>query len=350
MPTKRNKEIARRLQEQEPVGIPAAEGEEYVEPGKEYVSDDAAATHRVESTMAKKYARDEYKRKMASGHTEPSFLQAEDLPLGLAKGLAKVGAIVGADMLKKAIPLMMKRYALKDAYDAAEGAAKKAAYNIYFDVHKEVEDLIIDMSKSAGKSTKEAEFQVRGEISRELEGVLQDKYMPTLERIFKGKYKIMDDFPSTPDEIQHALRTKVNNIDEAREVAKRLAANKRAVARRKVARQKAKNEAADMPATEPPVPMDPKKPEKIITAPPVKAEKRPKMSRSDRLEALKSGRDDIAEQYPSAERVREIKLDAAADKSNIAVRKKQAVSKKVKAKARAAAKARTKRAAERDNK
>ena len=341
MPTKRNKEIARRLQEQEPVGIPAAEGEEYVEPGKEYVSDDAAATHRVESTMAKKYARDEYKRKMASGHTEPSFLQAEDLPLGLAKGLAKVGAIVGADMLKKAIPLMMKRYALKDAYDAAEGAAKKAAYNIYFDVHKEVEDLIIDMSKSAGKSTKEAEFQVRGEISRELEGVLQDKYMPTLERIFKGKYKIMDDFPSTPDEIQHALRTKVNNIAEAREVAKRLAANKRAVARRKVARQKAKNEAADMAA---------KKPEKIITAPPVKAEKRPKMSRSDRLEALKSGRDDIAEQYPSAERVREIKLDAAADKSNIAVRKKQAVSKKVKAKARAAAKARTKRAAERDNK
>jgi len=256
MSTKRNKEIARRLQEQAPAGLPAAEGEEYVEPGEDLSKNDAA-TDKVERTMQAKEAHDPTLQKKESGVTEPSFLQAEDIPLGLTKGLAKVGAIVGADALKKVMPLMIKRYALKDAYDAAEGAAKKAAYNTYFDVHKEVEKLVSEMSKAGTKTTKEAESRL-GEINGELGDIFQDKYLPTLERIYKGKYKIMEDFPSTPAELQHALRTKVDAIIKSRQPQKRrfyrgsagtpgrIAAGKRTSARHKAARElKAKNEAAE---------------------------------------------------------------------------------------------------------
>jgi len=256
MPTKRNKEIARRLQEQAPTGLPAAEGEEYVEPGEDLSKNDAA-TAKVERTMKAKEARDPTLQKKASGHTEPSLLQAEDLPLGLTKGLAKVGAIVGADMLKKAMPLMIKRYALKDAYDIADGPAKKAAYNAYFDVHKEVEKLVADMAEAGAKSKKEVGTRL-SEINGELADIFQEKYMPMLERHYKGRFEIMKDFPSTPAEIQHALRTKARAVLESRKpkprrfrrgqagTPGRIAAGKRTSARHKAARElKAKNEAGE---------------------------------------------------------------------------------------------------------
>jgi len=201
---KQRKAAAEKMQA---VGLPGNEDEKYVKP-RGTSTPDEIATEKVEITMKKKYAEDPTLQKKASGRVAESEFQLDDmLPTAPLK---KVAVLVGTAGMKKLMPLVIKRYALKDAYDKASGAAKRKAYDAMFDVHKEVEKITHELARQGAKDPKDAGtrmLQINEEIGEQLE-----KHMPMLERVHKQKYELTGTYPETKAEVQAVLRRKVDEL------------------------------------------------------------------------------------------------------------------------------------------